>query len=80
MFSAGGTDLSVVAWKITERGDLSNQESVDDYLTLLENGRDGELFSVFVDNFYYCQIRAQGELSRSKRVIKSIHICKLNMK
>ncbi|KAG9261402.1 cilia- and flagella-associated protein 251 [Astyanax mexicanus] len=77
IFTAGGIDKTVFSWEISllaleAAASLGGQDMIPFY-TLLEGGRDGELFRVMEDFFYYCQLRNQGSDSMETRQV-STHI------
>ncbi|KAI4889394.1 hypothetical protein NFI96_034080 [Prochilodus magdalenae] len=77
IFTAGGVDKTVFSWEISllaleAAAALGGKELIPFY-TLLEGGRDGELFRMMEDLFYYCQLRNQGIDSMETRQV-STHI------
>jgi hypothetical protein len=64
VFSAGGSDLSVNMWTLTEsveEGQYTAQQQMLSFYELLEDGPYGELHQNIIDYFYYCQLRHGGE-------------------
>jgi len=62
LFSSGGSDLSINMWKIDViQSEEPLIDDVNDYLELLEGGRNGNEHNEITDFFYYCQIRSTGE-------------------
>ncbi|KAL6465789.1 hypothetical protein MHYP_G00259220 [Metynnis hypsauchen] len=77
IFTAGGMDKTVFLWEISfpaleAAAALGGKELIPFY-TLIEGGRDGELFRMMEDLFYYCQLRNQGIDSMETRQV-STHI------
>ena len=55
LITAGGEDLTINLWNVdTQALQCKSEES---YLTLLEGGKEGELYKEIVEYFYYAQIR-----------------------
>ncbi|MCI4392496.1 hypothetical protein PGIGA_G00146660 [Pangasianodon gigas] len=64
IFTAGGGDRTVFSWEIScpalEAAAALGGKDLIPFYTLLEGGRDGELFEAIKDLFYYCQLHSQG--------------------
>jgi len=77
IFTAGGADLCVLMWKVNtdalEATAGLGGEGLTPFYSLLEGGRDGELFAQLEEFFYYSQIRNQGDDSMQQRQV-STHI------
>ncbi|XP_017307755.1 cilia- and flagella-associated protein 251 [Ictalurus punctatus] len=77
IFTAGGGDKTVFSWEICrpalEAAAALEGKDLIPFYTLLEGGRDGELFKAIKDLFYYCQLRSQGIDSMETRQV-STHI------
>ncbi|XP_072520842.1 cilia- and flagella-associated protein 251 [Salminus brasiliensis] len=77
IFTAGGKDKTVFSWEISllalEAVASLGGKDMDPFYTLLEGGRDGELFRAMEEFFYYCQLRNQGSDSMETRQV-STHI------
>ncbi|KAK3514459.1 hypothetical protein QTP70_018701 [Hemibagrus guttatus] len=75
IFTAGGADMTVFSWKIShpalEAAAALGGKDLIPFYTLLEGGRDGELFKVVKDLFYYCQLRSQGIDSMETRQVST---------
>ncbi|PAA87973.1 hypothetical protein BOX15_Mlig030593g1, partial [Macrostomum lignano] len=64
LFTAGGEDATVQMWSVhpavlDAQSKLGGPDLIPFY-SLLEGGREGELFKELEDYFYYAQLRAQG--------------------
>ncbi|XP_060763605.1 cilia- and flagella-associated protein 251 [Neoarius graeffei] len=75
IFTAGGEDRTVFSWEINclaleATAGLGGKDLIPFY-TLLEGGRDGELFKAIKDLFYYCQLRSQGIDSMETRQVST---------
>lgn len=81
-FTAGGSDQSVMQWRIKGAAILPPTElaavtqctekggvPLRHLIGAVEGGAEGELMKEVVDYFYYAQIRAQGEETTAKRVL-----------
>eukprot|EP00111_Clytia_hemisphaerica_P022903 TCONS_00067430-protein len=64
VFTAGGEDTTVLMWKTDtnalEASARLGGEGLTPFYTLLEGGREGELFSELEEYFYYAQMKHQG--------------------
>ncbi|KAL2091774.1 hypothetical protein ACEWY4_011572 [Coilia grayii] len=76
-FTAGGTDCTAFCWEISlsalEAAAALGGKDLEPFYSLLEGGRDGELFREMEDYFYYSQLRSQGMDSMETRQV-STHI------
>lgn len=55
LVTAGGGDLTINLWQVNT--ETLKRTSEDSYLSLLEGGKEGELYEEIVQYFYYAQIR-----------------------
>ncbi|XP_076127408.1 cilia- and flagella-associated protein 251 [Alosa pseudoharengus] len=76
-FTAGGADCTAFCWEISlsalEAAAALGGKDLDPFYSLLEGGRDGQLFREMEDYFYYSQLRTQGIDSMQMRQV-STHI------
>ncbi|XP_062873714.1 cilia- and flagella-associated protein 251 [Trichomycterus rosablanca] len=75
IFTAGGEDRTVFSWEISlpaleAAAALGGKDPIPFY-TLLEGGKEGELFRAIEDLFYYCQLRNQGIDSMETRRVSN---------
>ena len=59
LFSSGGSDMTVMMWRIQCNSEEAALDLIDDYLSLLEGGKNGPLHNEIIDYFYSAQLRAQ---------------------
>lgn len=59
-------------WRVSVDEQFSEIDATSDYIALLEDDINGKFYDDFIDYFYYCQIRAQGEDAIESRNIKGI--------
>ncbi|XP_063050835.1 cilia- and flagella-associated protein 251 [Engraulis encrasicolus] len=76
-FTTGGHDCTAFCWKINlsalEAAAALGGKDLEPFYSLLEGGRDGDLFREMEDYFYYSQLRSQGIDSMQARQV-STHI------
>lgn len=75
LLSSGGSDRSVHLWQVYPAALTASSlllEEKDGYAELLEGGKEGDFYSEAVNYFYYCQIRAQGEVSCAPRNLEHV--------
>uniref|UniRef100_A0A8D0H5J9 WD repeat-containing protein 66 n=1 Tax=Sphenodon punctatus TaxID=8508 RepID=A0A8D0H5J9_SPHPU len=77
IFTAGGSDLTVMKWDIDlnalEAAVSLGGEDLTPFYNLLDGGREGEFFRELEDYFYYVQLRHQGIDTMESRQV-STHI------
>ncbi|XP_077571216.1 cilia- and flagella-associated protein 251 [Stigmatopora nigra] len=75
LFTAGGSDCTVLSWKISygalEGAAALGGKELTPYYTLLEGGRNGKFYREIEDFFYYCQIHNQGLDSMDTRQLST---------
>ncbi|XP_057688828.1 cilia- and flagella-associated protein 251 isoform X2 [Corythoichthys intestinalis] len=75
VFTAGGSDCTVLSWKISygalEGAAALGGKELTPYYTLLEGGRNGKFYREIEDFFYYCQIHDQGLDSMETRQLST---------
>ena len=75
VFTAGGADTCVLMWKVNinalEATAALGGDGLVPFYSLLEGGRDGELFAELEEYFYYSQIRSQGVDSMASRSVST---------
>ncbi|XP_053337260.1 cilia- and flagella-associated protein 251 [Clarias gariepinus] len=75
IFTAGGGDKAVFLWQISrpalDAAAALRGKGLVPFYTLLEGGRDGELFQAIKDLFYYCRLRSQGIDSMETRQVSN---------
>lgn len=71
LFTAGGADLTAGMFSvdISAVNQSADENTLPNFLELLEGGSGGELHSDLIDYFYLCQLRTQGENTMDSRAI-----------
>ena len=71
LITSGTTDMAINLWNVNTR---AIDEAVDKagtgqeaFNNMVDGGVDGDFYKDMIDYFYYSQLRAQGEMSTSKR-------------
>ena len=71
LITSGTTDMAINLWNVnTDAIDEAVEKSgtgQDAFNKMVDGGVDGDFYQDMVDYFYYSQLRAQGEMSTSKR-------------
>lgn len=75
LFTAGGADTSVLMWRIDvnalEATAVLGGEELIPFYSLLEGGREGELFAELENFFYYAQLKNEGVDSMEVRSVST---------
>ncbi|KAJ8380276.1 hypothetical protein SKAU_G00010540 [Synaphobranchus kaupii] len=75
IFTSGGNDCTVCCWEINvnalEAEAALGGQGIVPFYTLLEGGREGQLFKDITDYFYYCQLHLQGIDSMEPRQVST---------
>lgn len=82
VFTSGGHDSTVLMWKVNvdalEATAALGGEGLTPFYTLIEGGREGELFSELEEYFYYAQMKNQGVDSMDERSVSvTIPLCEI---
>ncbi|KAJ8415526.1 hypothetical protein AAFF_G00425060 [Aldrovandia affinis] len=75
IFTSGGADCTVCFWEVNlnalEAEAVFGGKDMVPFYSLLEGGKDGQLFRDIKDYFYYCQLRVQGIDSMEPRQVST---------
>jgi Ca2+-binding EF-hand superfamily protein len=82
LFTAGGNDCSVALWKINPTVLVAQHrlggEGLLPFFSLIDGGRDGELFHEMEDYFYYAQLKCQGiNVQETREVSETIPLSEI---
>ena len=80
LFSCGKEDRSIHVWKVDTSviedslelmTNTPGYDEMDDYIAMLKNHPQGDLYEEFVDYFYYIQLKLTGEKTTAERKVNT---------